>query len=107
VTCYWRWRVGRFELHCTLYSRPRPGVCEAVELRLFRTLGDRGYPLLSIGSPAGTDPSADRVRSRPVADAIRRSGPLRPRTSRQGTTSPIITTLILVLLCCERITRLD
>jgi hypothetical protein len=67
VTCYWRWRVGRFELHCTLYSRPRPGVCEAVELRLFRTLGDRGYPLLSIGSPAGTDPArtaSGRVRSR-------------------------------------------
>ena len=75
--------MGRLELHCTLYSRPRSGLCEAVDLRLFRTLGDHRCPLLSIGSPAGTDPARTGFRSRLVADAfgapvLRDQGPIRP-----------------------------
>jgi len=82
--------VGRLELHCTLYSRPRSGLCEAVDLRLSEpsvTTGVRCCP--SVLPPARTQrgPGSGPVWSR--TPSALRSSATRDRIGQPGAARPI------------------
>jgi len=82
ITIY-GWRVRRLELHFAYLPRPRSGGCRSSHLRFLRTVDDHSCPPLSAVRQSAADPArTNRVRSRPVVDALA-EGPsaMRDRTA--------------------------